>query len=131
MAELGKTVKAIYDTMLGTYQACRNKKQGAKDSLEIYEENIDFLEESRTALVDIDNLVDILRESLNIISQRKTEKSQIRKGSIISKFVPCGKQCNGCPHGPYLYKVSRANGKLVWKYLGHSKSQVENEVRNQ
>ena len=125
----GKTVRAIYDAIIGAYQNCKDKKQGAKDALAIYEQNLDFIEESRDALVDIDNLVDILRESLSVFSERKTKKTKIRKGSIISKLVPCGKQCNGCPHGPYLYRVYRKDGKTIWEYLGAKKSQTETEVR--
>ena len=58
------------------------------------------------------DLVDALRESLNAISEQRS-KNQVKKtqiktnGSLVSKLVPCGKNCNGCPHAPYLYKVSR------------------------
>jgi hypothetical protein len=36
----------------------------------------------------------------------------------VVKRVPCGKNCGGCPHGPYVYHVSREGGRLVWKYAG-------------
>jgi predicted nucleic acid-binding Zn-ribbon protein len=111
MAELGKTVKQVYDAMLTAYRACKDKKEGAKDALESYEKNLEFIEEAKKTLVDLDDLVDALQESLNVISEQRSrnqvKNTQIKtKGSIVSKFVPCGKNCNGCIHDPYLYKVS-------------------------
>ena len=41
-----------------------------------------------------------------------------RGGCIVAKLVPCGKNCSGCPHGPYLYHVTKVGGKQVWKYIG-------------
>jgi hypothetical protein len=122
MAVLGKTVKDVYDAMLTTYQTCKDKKQGAENALTIYERTLEFIEETRKILVDLDDFVEILQESLNEQkSNSKAKKTQIKtKGSLVSKLVPCGKECNGCPHGPYLYRVSRVNGKQVWQYLGHA-----------
>lgn len=39
-------------------------------------------------------------------------------GTTVSKKVPCGKDCGGCPHGPYEYRVHRDGDGLVWEYLG-------------
>ena len=39
-------------------------------------------------------------------------------GTKVVKKVPCGKNCNGCPHGPYEYRVKRVDGKLDWDYIG-------------
>lgn len=36
----------------------------------------------------------------------------------VVKRVPCGKDCGGCPHGPYVYHVNRQGGRLVWTYAG-------------
>ncbi len=37
----------------------------------------------------------------------------------VIKRIPCGKQCNGCPHGPYLYLVRRVTvDRLEWRYIG-------------
>lgn len=134
MAELGKTVKQVYDATLTAYCTCKDKKQGAKDALEIYERNLEFIEETKKTLVDLDDLVDALREGLNVISLQRSKnqvkKTQIKtKGSIMSKLVPCGKNCNGCPHGPYLYKVSRVKGKQVWKYLGRANEKDDSDPR--
>jgi hypothetical protein len=123
-----KTTRELYNSIIGAYQTNRDKRQGAKDALMLFEDSIDAVEEARAALSDIDNLVDVLRESLNIIPKNGA-KVQVRRGAIVSKLIPCGKHCNGCPHGPYLYKVSRRNGKVKWKYLGSAKkSQPETEV---
>ncbi|MCX6673000.1 MAG: hypothetical protein NTY37_04385 [Methanothrix sp.] len=32
--------------------------------------------------------------------------------------VSCGKNCKGCPHGPYWYGYWRENGKTRSKYIG-------------
>ncbi len=46
------------------------------------------------------------------------EAKQSGKGTQVVKKVPCGKECNGCPHGPYEYRVYRDGGSLVWDYIG-------------
>jgi hypothetical protein len=46
----------------------------------------------------------------------KEERSGYTK---VVKKVPCGKDCSGCPHGPYVYHVSRSGGGTVdWEYIG-------------
>lgn len=32
--------------------------------------------------------------------------------------VRCGKDCKGCPHGPYWYAYYRKDGRVVSKYVG-------------
>lgn len=39
-------------------------------------------------------------------------------GTIVTKKIPCGKDCGGCPHGPYQYRVKRNGESLDWEYLG-------------
>lgn len=41
-----------------------------------------------------------------------------RGGCYVVKYVPCGKHCSGCPHGPYIYHVTKAGGRQIWKYIG-------------
>jgi len=36
--------------------------------------------------------------------------------------VSCGKNCKGCPHGPYWYGYWREGGKTHYKYIGKSLS---------
>jgi len=38
--------------------------------------------------------------------------------TTVIKKVPCGKNCNGCPHGPYEYAVQRSGDDLIWEYVG-------------
>lgn len=44
-------------------------------------------------------------------------------GTIVVKKVPCGKDCDGCPHGPYKYRVSREGDSVEWEYLGKAESE--------
>jgi hypothetical protein len=39
-------------------------------------------------------------------------------GTPVLKKIPCGKECNGCPHGPYKYIVRRDGKDLDWEYIG-------------
>jgi len=43
-------------------------------------------------------------------------------GTIIKKKVPCGKDCSGCPHGPYRYRVYREGDDVRHEYLGAAES---------
>ncbi|ELZ26526.1 hypothetical protein C475_08872 [Halosimplex carlsbadense 2-9-1] len=38
----------------------------------------------------------------------------------VVKKVPCGKDCGGCPHGPYVYMVKRTGDGLTWDYRGRA-----------
>jgi len=44
-------------------------------------------------------------------------------GTVVIKQVPCGKDCGGCPHGPYKYIVHRDGDSLTWEYEGPADSQ--------
>jgi hypothetical protein len=39
-------------------------------------------------------------------------------GTVVIKKVPCGKDCEGCPHGPYKYVVRREGETVNWNYRG-------------
>ena len=41
-------------------------------------------------------------------------------GTLVVKRVPCGKNCRGCPHGPYAYRVKREGEHVKWRYLGRA-----------
>ena len=41
--------------------------------------------------------------------------------------VSCGKNCKGCPHGPYWYGYWREGGKTRSKYIGKSLLPIENK----
>jgi hypothetical protein len=42
------------------------------------------------------------------------------KGKIflLQRKLPCGKGCNGCPHGPYWYGFYKTHGQLISFYVG-------------
>jgi hypothetical protein len=42
--------------------------------------------------------------------------------------VSCGKNCKGCPHGPYWYGYWREGGKTHSKYIG--KNLLSTETKN-
>lgn len=42
--------------------------------------------------------------------------------------VSCGKNCKGCPHGPYWYGYWREGGKTHSKYIGKNLSKSGAEV---
>ena len=49
----------------------------------------------------------------------ETEENDEENWTRVVKRIPCGKDCNGCPHGPYLYLVRRETiDKLEWQYVG-------------
>jgi len=46
-------------------------------------------------------------------------------GTVVIKKVPCGKDCGGCPHGPYKYVVRRERDSLEWEYKGPAEGSEE------
>lgn len=40
------------------------------------------------------------------------------EGTVVTKKQQCGKDCGGCPHGPYRWLVTRDGDSLNWEYLG-------------
>lgn len=64
------------------------------------------------------------RESLSELEQTISGDESIvdiardDEGTVVEKLVPCGDDCEGCPHGPYRYRVFRDDGELRTEYLG-------------
>ena len=48
----------------------------------------------------------------------EVEDNDDTAGTKVVKKVPCGKDCDGCPHGPYEYRVHRDGKNLKWEYVG-------------
>ena len=74
----------------------------------------------------VDELIDLYSRPIDL-SEIETEEDEIvdipskssgSKGTIVIKKVKCGKDCNGCPHGPYKYRAYRQKGKVKWDYIG-------------
>jgi len=123
LSEVGKKLAEIYHAMLDAYAAESNKESAAKNALDIYYRNRSIIEEIRRVLDDIEDLRRVLEDSLKeIAEQRAKQEATARRiksgGCIVAKLVPCGKNCRGCPHGPYLYRVVKIGGKQKWIYLG-------------
>jgi hypothetical protein len=69
----------------------------------------------------IDELIELMTEPVEIEPDADEEVVDVEEsadGSIVIKKVPCGKDCNGCPHGPYKYRVYRQGNDVVWDYQG-------------
>ncbi len=60
--------------------------------------------------LDEDELADAGEEVIDVDEQDG--------GAVVIKKVPCGKDCGGCPHGPYKYVVRRDGDSLDWDYRG-------------
>ena len=123
MSEVGKKLVEIYHAMLDAYRAESNKELAAKEALDIYYKNRSAIIQVKRILDDIDDLRRVLEDSLKeIAEQRAKQEATARRiksgGCIVAKLVPCGKNCRGCPHGPYLYRVVKIGGKQKWIYLG-------------
>jgi hypothetical protein len=117
------SLRKIHEKMLEAYRSEKDKEQGARKALEIYEEYRQLLGYSHKWVDQVEDLRQLLEKSLEEVQDAR-EKGDRRgrrirgSGSLVSKLVPCGKNCSGCPHGPYLYRVQKAQGKLIWTYLG-------------
>ena len=70
----------------------------------------EYLETLAAQSVDETALADSDEELVDV------EESQ--EGTVVIKRVPCGKDCSGCPHGPYKYIVRREGEHLKWTYKG-------------
>ena len=70
----------------------------------------EHLEALEAREIDADELADADEE---IVDTEDTDG-----GTVVIKKVPCGKDCSGCPHGPYKYVVTREGESLNWEYKG-------------
>lgn len=43
------------------------------------------------------------------------------------EWVKCGKNCKGCPHGPYVYAYWREAGRLRKKYCGRATARDDDQ----
>lgn len=92
--------------------------------LKVYEDRQDRILEIRRVLSAIDELHEATLEALKAQEDARLKDDhrgrtiRSRGGCLVLKLVPCGKDCNGCPHGPYAYQVTKVGGKQIWKYLG-------------
>lgn len=73
-------------------------------------------------LIDLANeLLDSLDEPPNPPNRGDREVLERVRGVSVTyqlELVRCGKNCKGCPHGPYWYAYYRSGGRVVSKYIG-------------
>lgn len=85
-----------------------------REALEAIEEYArarrEYLDAVEAADLEADDLADENEELVDV------EDSD--GGTVVIKKVPCGKDCDGCPHGPYKYVVRRDGETLDWEYKG-------------
>jgi len=123
MSEVGKKLEQIYEAMLEAYRSEDDKESGARKAIQIYQDNLDEILNTQTALMEILDLERSLEEGLKALEEERAKAEKKARtirtgGSVVIKLVPCGKHCSGCPHGPYAYSVHKEGGKQIWKYLG-------------
>lgn len=81
-----------------------------EETLGLIREYVDELIEYQQHDVDPDEVTD---EDERVVGVEDHER-----GTVVEKRVPCGKDCGGCPHGPYRYLAYREGDKVKTEYLG-------------
>jgi len=89
-------------------------KQGAT----IVPRNLWFIDFKVHPVLGIDSSKPAIKTSEESIRTAREVRDKIYDGCMVVKRVPCGKNCRGCPHGPYAYRVVKEGGKQKWIYLG-------------
>lgn len=98
---------------LPAYVADPIERQGP-DALESVRDYVDELLAYRRAL----EAEDLESDELAADDEEVVDVEENEDRTIVVKKVPCGKDCDGCPHGPYKYAVKREGDSLNWEYLG-------------
>ena len=88
------------------------------DTLETVREYVDELLAYHRAL----EAQDLEDDGLADGSEEIVDVEENEGGTIVVKKVPCGKDCDGCPHGPYKYVVRRNGDTLEWEYKGKAEA---------
>jgi len=66
---------------------------------------------------------DLAQDELADAGEDLVDVEDTDSGTVVIKKVPCGKDCDGCPHGPYKYIVRREGDSLSWEYDGPADAQ--------
>src|SRR5687768_9130259 len=79
--------------------------------------------ELRDLAAHIDDLLVTDDEAEKVVTHGEALAATVRTrdGKAVTyrlEKVKCGKDCAGCPHGPYLYKYWREDGRLRKAYVG-------------
>lgn len=81
-----------------------------RESLRAVKEYVDELLKHLQREIQPEEVVDEGEEIVDV--------DEDEKGVIVKKMIPCGKDCGGCPHGPYEYRAYREGDKVKTEYLG-------------
>jgi hypothetical protein len=88
------------------------------------EETLRDIQEYVTELIEWQNeRVDpeeVLEDEEEVVGVEEDER-----GTVVEKKVPCGKDCDGCPHGPYRYLAYREGNTVKTEYLGPVEEEQE------
>lgn len=74
--------------------------------------------ESRLEYLAVEESGELEERELAESDEQLVEVDEASDGTRVIKRVPCGKNCDGCPHGPYLYLVTRDGDSVNWDYRG-------------
>jgi hypothetical protein len=113
----------ILASMRLAYSGTKDREEGAHKLIEVYLKYADFLGSVKGRVAEIEDLSSSILEALRVqekmrAANERRSKTLSRGGCVVVKLVPCGKNCSGCPHGPYAYRVTKQGGKQHWEYLG-------------
>jgi len=90
----------------------RQDPDGLRRVIEYASARLAYLEAEAARPVDPDEIPSEPGEE--VVETKKTSSGTLQK-----KMIPCGKDCNGCPHGPYTYRYFRKDdGSLTSEYVG-------------
>ncbi|RLG81247.1 MAG: hypothetical protein DRO40_10020 [Thermoprotei archaeon] len=121
-----KLGEAIEKALEEADRLCREEKdrlEGVKKAREFLKEVYDRTISVRLPLNELKAYIEMYDDLHEKVAKEEARKKAIQYrlehgGCIVVKFVPCGKHCSGCPHGPYKYRVVKIGGKQHWFYLG-------------
>ena len=97
--------------------------KAVKDLLK--EEDLSTLYEIRDLLSDMISMREAPLSKIGSTRDRGSNREVIEErhsGTMTFRLerVSCGKNCKGCPHGPYWYGYWREGGKTRSKYIGEN-----------
>lgn len=95
--------------------------KAVKDLLK--DESLSTLYEVRDLLSDMISMREALPDRISPSDAQGSNREVIEErhsGAMTFRLerVSCGKNCKGCPHGPYWYGYWREGGKTRSKYIG-------------
>ncbi len=68
----------------------------------------------------VESLIAERKEAMKANRPQREVLEEKKTGTITYRLerVSCGKNCKGCPHGPYWYGYWKEGGKTKSKYIG-------------